>query len=155
MTVLCWFWSIYHVGFSPCSYFCDCFPWNEAVGSRGGHVSLLPVFQSAWVRWPLRSVWVWTGTCWVWTGSPAPAAAGWWRRCGASGTSPTDQTEGPLEEEQKSDQSLASWFDNLFLIWHWPINPHEFTWFLEEFLSLTHNNTSYFETSGHKRRFRS
>lgn len=27
--------------------------------------SLLPVFQSAWVRWPLRSVWVWTGTCWV------------------------------------------------------------------------------------------
>lgn len=69
---------------------------------------VVPVFQSAWARWPPQSAWVWTGTCWVWTGSPAPGAADWWRPCGASGTSPADRTEGPLEEEEEqSHQSGA------------------------------------------------
>lgn len=66
----------------------------------------VPVFQSALARWPLRSVWVWRGICWAWTGSPAPAAADWWRRCEASGTSPTAQTGGPLEEEEQRYQCL-------------------------------------------------
>lgn len=66
--------------------------------AHGEDVAVLPAFRSAWGRWPPRSVWVWTGTCWLWTGSPAPAAAGWWKPFGASGTSPTVRTGGPLEE---------------------------------------------------------
>lgn len=69
-----------------------------------GVLHVLPVFQSTWGTWPLRSAWVGTSTCWVWTGSPAPGAAGWWRRCEASGTFLKDRTEGPLEEEEKKEE---------------------------------------------------
>lgn len=104
--------------------------------------SALPVFQSAWVRWPLQSVWVWTGTCWVWTGSPAPGAADWWRPCGASGTSPTDRTEGPLGEEEQSCHSVASckWIGYIyscFMTTSYLILAY--TWILVEFLCLTQN----------------
>lgn len=57
-----------------------------------------PVFPSASATWPLQSASAWTGICWAWTGSPAPAAAGWWTRCGASGTSPAGWTDGPLQD---------------------------------------------------------
>lgn len=58
-----------------------------------------PVFQSAWEKWPLQSVWVVIGTCWVWTDFPALEVAGWWRLCVVSGTFRLNQTEVPLRRE--------------------------------------------------------